>query len=145
MSVNDYRKQVRETSEPDLSTNLGRLIASAPAAPVPAESIECGNCFEGKSDGDHICRSCNGTGEHATAGNATPTDFTQCEWCGHSQPSLADADFKNFHRLLCERFGYAHDDRDWKRDQLSLIEFIASKSGAAPSNNSPVGAQQEKA
>lgn len=76
----------------------------------------------------------------ATAGNTTPTDFTQCEWCGHSQPSLADADFKNFHRLLCERFGYAHDDRDWKRDQLSLIEFIASKSGAAPSDTSPVGA-----
>lgn len=36
-----------------------------------------------------------------------------------------DSEFKNFHRLLCERFGYAHDDKDWKRDQLSLIEWIA--------------------
>ncbi|MGN6282132.1 hypothetical protein [Frateuria sp.] len=36
-----------------------------------------------------------------------------------------DGDFKNFHRLLCERFGYAHDEADWKRDQVSLIEWIA--------------------
>jgi hypothetical protein len=42
--------------------------------------------------------------------------------------------FKNFHRLLCERFGYSHDEKDWRRDQLSLIEFIAAKVavGAAP-------------
>ncbi|WP_249201289.1 hypothetical protein [Burkholderia cenocepacia] len=38
----------------------------------------------------------------------------------------ADAEFKNFHRLLCERFGYVHDEHDWKRDQLSLIECIAN-------------------
>lgn len=34
--------------------------------------------------------------------------------------------FKNFHRLLCERFGCAHDEQDWRRDQLSLIEHIAA-------------------
>jgi hypothetical protein len=34
--------------------------------------------------------------------------------------------FKNFHRLLCERFGYVHDDVDWWRDQISLIEHIAA-------------------
>jgi len=39
----------------------------------------------------------------------------------------ADLAFKNFHRLLCERFGYCHDEQDWQRDQLSLIEFIAAK------------------
>lgn len=33
--------------------------------------------------------------------------------------------FKNFHRMLCERFCYTHDDVDWKRDQVSLMEFIA--------------------
>jgi hypothetical protein len=37
-------------------------------------------------------------------------------------------EFKNFHRLLCERFGYVHDPLDWQRDQLSLIEHIASHS-----------------
>lgn len=39
----------------------------------------------------------------------------------------SDAEFKNFHRLLCERFGYVHDPIDWKRDQISLIEYIASQ------------------
>jgi len=38
------------------------------------------------------------------------------------------AEFQNFHRLLCERFGYVHDPFDWKRDQLSLIEHIAKQS-----------------
>lgn len=35
------------------------------------------------------------------------------------------AEFKNFHRLLCNRFGIHHDEVHWKRDQLSLIEHIA--------------------
>lgn len=34
--------------------------------------------------------------------------------------------FKNFHRSLCDRFGYTHDQIDWRRDQVSLIEHIAS-------------------
>ncbi len=36
-----------------------------------------------------------------------------------------DHEFKNFHRQLCERFGYQYDEENWKRDQLSLIEWIA--------------------
>lgn len=39
--------------------------------------------------------------------------------------NFPDREFKNFHRLLCERFNYSHDDIDWKRDQVSLIEWIA--------------------
>ena len=39
----------------------------------------------------------------------------------------SDKQFKNFHRLLCERFDYVHDEVDWKRDQLSLIEWIATR------------------
>lgn len=38
--------------------------------------------------------------------------------------------FKNFHRLLCERFGYCHDEKDWRRDQVSLIEHIAALTAA---------------
>jgi hypothetical protein len=38
-----------------------------------------------------------------------------------------DQQFKNFHRALCERFGYCHDEKDWQRDQLSLIEHIAAQ------------------
>lgn len=37
------------------------------------------------------------------------------------------AAFKNFHRNLCERFGYGHDELDWLRDQVSLIEHIAER------------------
>ena len=43
------------------------------------------------------------------------------------QRDRADHQFKNFHRLLCERFGYVHDEHDWRRDQLSLIEHIAKR------------------
>jgi len=45
----------------------------------------------------------------------------------HNSP---DHEFKNFHRLLCGRFDYSHDDVDWKRDQLSLIEWIAKRKEA---------------
>jgi hypothetical protein len=45
-----------------------------------------------------------------------------------------DAEFKNFHHALCERFDYVHDEKDWKRDQVSLIEWIAKRlAPAAPS------------
>jgi hypothetical protein len=46
-----------------------------------------------------------------------------------------DHEFKNFHRLLCERFDYFHDEHDWKRDQLSLIEHLANS--AAPTQTVP--------
>ena len=39
----------------------------------------------------------------------------------------SDHEFKNFHRSLCERFGYVHDEKDWKRDLISLEEWIAKK------------------
>lgn len=41
------------------------------------------------------------------------------------QRDAANASFKNFHRGLCERFGYVHDEKDWQRDQVSLSEHIA--------------------
>lgn len=41
------------------------------------------------------------------------------------QPTDAAA-FKNFHRALCGRFNYTHDDQFWWRDQVSLIEHIAA-------------------
>jgi hypothetical protein len=41
-------------------------------------------------------------------------------------------EFQNFHRLLCERFGYTHDEVDWKRDQISLIEWIAKQVKPTP-------------
>jgi len=41
-------------------------------------------------------------------------------------PDSAHA-FKNFHRRLCERFGYTHDERHWWRDLVSLEEWIAKQ------------------
>lgn len=35
--------------------------------------------------------------------------------------------FKNFHRSLCGRFDYCHDETDWKRDLVSLEEHINEK------------------
>lgn len=40
-------------------------------------------------------------------------------------------EFKNFHRNLCERFDYCHDEEDWRRDQVSLIEHIAARAEKA--------------
>lgn len=50
----------------------------------------------------------------------------------------ADDEFKNFHCLLCERFDYSHDEKDWKRDQLSLIEWIAGRPSAGATGQEPV-------
>ena len=58
------------------------------------------------------------------------------EWAERAKS--AEHQFKNFHRLLCERFGYTHDERDWRRDQLSLIEWIA-KRAEQPAQQEPVG------
>ncbi len=43
------------------------------------------------------------------------------------QQKLAEetAAFKNFHANLCKRFGYGHDETDWRRDLASLEEWIA--------------------
>lgn len=54
----------------------------------------------------------------------------------------SDHQFKNFHRVLCERFGYTHDEVDWKRDQVSLIEWIAKQvKPAAPVQEPPTDEQ----
>jgi hypothetical protein len=52
----------------------------------------------------------------------------------------SDHEFENFHRLLCERFGYTHDEVDWKRDQISLIEWIAKQVKPAAPVQEPWGA-----
>jgi hypothetical protein len=46
---------------------------------------------------------------------------------GQAALSNDTADFKNFHRSLCDRFGYTHDEKDWRRDLVSLEEHIAKK------------------
>ena len=61
------------------------------------------------------------------------------------------SDFKNFHRLLCERFNYPHDEESWWRDQVSLIEHIAKERDALKAEletarkQKPVGWYNEEA
>lgn len=68
------------------------------------------------------------TGETGSDGSTLLAVEIGRNFAGNATPP--DAEFKNFHRLLCERFGYTHDERNWKRDQLSLIEWIASNAVA---------------
>lgn len=51
-------------------------------------------------------------------------------------------DFKNFHDNLCNRFDYPHDDAYWWRDQISLIEHIASRLQAAESKFEEIAKQE---
>jgi len=53
-------------------------------------------------------------------------DYTELKKLEHACDELK-ASFKNFHRSLCERFGYYHDEIDWQRDQVSLEEHIATQ------------------
>lgn len=55
-----------------------------------------------------------------------------------SAEQTAQSDFKNFHRLLCDRFGYMHDEQDWQRDQLSLIEWIAARAASPQAKEAPM-------
>lgn len=86
------------------------------------------------------CDYCDGTGDVHRADGEWLGECNQC-------PAAALHAFKNFHRLLCERFGYGHDEKDWRRDQLSLIEFIAAKAQApAPApDHVPAGKEVEDA
>lgn len=36
----------------------------------------------------------------------------------------ARAQFKNFHRIICEAANYYHDETNWVRDQASLCEIV---------------------
>ncbi|NTZ93922.1 hypothetical protein FCH79_01100 [Pseudomonas koreensis] len=57
------------------------------------------------------------------------------------QKKQAEAGFKNFHRSLCERFGYFHDEIDWQRDQVSLEEHIATQFSHVNAENAALRGQ----
>jgi hypothetical protein len=59
------------------------------------------------------------------------------------QKKQAEAGFKNFHRRLCERFGYYHDELDWQRDQVSLEEHIATQLSHVNAENAALRGQVE--
>lgn len=59
------------------------------------------------------------------------------------QKKQAEAGFKNFHRSLCERFGYCHDEIDWQRDQVSLEEHIATQFNHVNAENAALRGQAQ--
>lgn len=82
-----------------------------------AFDVMCGSCGGSglnRDDSNYGCGSCNSTGF-----------IEKMLYTEVSPVAINDAEFKNFHRLLCERFEYGHDPVHWRRDQLSLIEWIA--------------------
>lgn len=62
----------------------------------------------------------------ADAGPESDLDAVLRVVCGWHADAKA---FKNFHRALCARFKYSHDEKDWRRDQVSLEEHIAKQVG----------------
>ena len=52
---------------PELVGQKVYVTAAAPTPAAQADSVlaECGNCFEGKSDFDHVCKHCGGSGKVA--------------------------------------------------------------------------------
>lgn len=77
------------------------------------------------AQGEARCQYCDGTGDVHGIDGEWRGSCTEC-------PAAMEREFKNFHRQLCERFGYTHDEKDWRRDQVSLIEFIAAQPRAVP-------------
>jgi len=59
------------------------------------------------------------------------------------QKKQAEASFKNFHRSLCERFGYFHDEIDWQRDRFSLEEHIVAQFSHVSAENVALRGQVE--
>ncbi|MGA4640592.1 hypothetical protein ACQKC8_12555 [Stutzerimonas stutzeri] len=59
------------------------------------------------------------------------------------QEATGRAAFKNFHRRLCERFGYAHDEAYWWRDLISLEEHIAKQTAPQPEQSGLIKALEE--
>jgi hypothetical protein len=58
------------------------------------------------------------------------------------QEATGRAAFKNFHRSLCDRFGYTHDEEFWWRDLISLEEHIAKQTAPQPEQSGLVEAAQ---
>lgn len=98
------------------------------------------------------CPRCGGSGQITVLSDNSPDAHDVEVCCDHCQGTGAAVDaakylaaalsgekyrhmqiygeFKNFHRRLCARFGYAHDDIHFRRDLVSLEEAIASKVSA---------------
>lgn len=98
------------------------------------------------------CPRCDGSGEITVMSDNSPDAHDVVVCCDHCQGSGAAVDaakylaaalsgekyrhmqlwaeYRNFHRSLCARFGYGHDKIHFRRDLVSLEEAIAAKVAA---------------
>lgn len=98
------------------------------------------------------CPRCDGSGEITVMSDSSPDAHDVVVCCDHCQGSGAAVDaakflasalsgekyrhmqvwaeYRNFHRSLCARFGYSHDEVHFRRDLVSLEEAIAAKVAA---------------
>jgi hypothetical protein len=133
---------------------IGEILDEANAA-LNTSSPDC--AAPGVStveDAQHTdaCPRCGGTGNITVLSDNSPDAHDVEVCCDHCQGTGAAVDaakylaaalsgekyrhmqiygeFKNFHRSLCARFGYAHDDIHFRRDLVSLEEAIAAKVAA---------------
>lgn len=99
-----------------------------------------------------LCPRCDGSGEITVMSDSSPDAHDVNVCCDHCQGSGAAVDaakflaaalagekfrhmqlwaeYRNFHRSLCARFGYGHDRVHFRRDLVSLEEAIAAKVSA---------------
>ncbi|CAB3812137.1 hypothetical protein [Achromobacter denitrificans] len=119
------------------------------AAPTPPSVAPGDTQDELQAD---ACPRCEGSGEITVMSDNSPDAHDVIVCCDHCQGSGAAVDaakylaaalsgekyrhmqlwaeYRNFHRSLCVRFGYGHDEVHFRRDLVSLEEAIAAKVAA---------------
>lgn len=98
----------REWDQACAAFKASRVQAAARAA-AQAETAQAAPAW---------CSYCGGAGDVHGLDGEWRGECTEC-------PVAITRTFKNFHANLCKRFGYAHDEKGWQRDLVSLEEHIA--------------------
>ncbi|MDX3986127.1 MAG: hypothetical protein QHC88_12825 [Achromobacter sp.] len=161
-------KGVREAEEIRMALyNARKAILDAEeysdCTPAPtSHPIPTGATGEDERQPD-LCPRCDGSGEITVMSDNSPDAHDVVVCCDHCQGSGAATDaakylaaalsgekyrhmqlwaeYRNFHRSLCARFGYAHDPVHFRRDLVSLEEAIVAKV-SAPAASDALDAQR---
>ena len=123
----------------DAITAIREALAEQPAQPKcnPHPKAPHGFDRNASHSADRYVCECEGWDAY-DAGHQAGFEKGLMSWEDEHPAQQHEHEFKNFHRMLCERFGYTHDERDWRRDQISLIEWIAKKVEQPAQQQEPV-------
>lgn len=121
-------------------TAIREALAEQPAQPKcnPHPKAPHGFDRNASHSADRYVCECEGWDAY-DAGHQAGFEKGLMSWEDEHPAQQHEHEFKNFHRMLCERFGYTHDERDWRRDQISLIEWIAKKVEQPAQQQEPFG------